>query len=76
MKQVFENLNFNLLGIVTEKYDKDAYLEWGDYFVAKKDLSMLGVCLRTSMKGAEYLMENYFLGTRCLAVVYDNEDLE
>ena len=55
MKQVFENLNSNLLGIVTEKYDKDAYLEGGDYFVAKKDLSMLGVGLRTSIKGAEYL---------------------
>jgi arginine deiminase len=76
MKQVFKNLNSNLLGIVTEKYDKDAYLEGGDYFVAKKDLSMLGVGLRTSMKGAEYLMENDFLGTRYLAVVYDNEDLD
>jgi len=76
MRQVFQNLNSNLLGIVTENYDKDAYLEGGDYFVAKKDLSMLGVGLRTSMKGAEYLMENDFLGTRYLAVVYDNEDLD
>ena len=76
MKQVFDNLNSNVLGIVTEKYDKDAYLEGGDFYVAKKDLSMLGVGLRTSIKGAEYLMENDFLGTRYLAVVYDNEDLD
>ena len=37
MKQVFENLNSNVLGIVTEKYDKDAYLEGGDFYVAKKN---------------------------------------
>ena len=76
MKQVFENLKSDILGIVTENYDKDAYLEGGDYFVAKKDLSMLGVGLRTSIKGAEYLMENNFLGTRYLAIVYDDEDLD
>ena len=76
MKTVFENLNSNLLGILTEKYDKDAFLEGGDFYVAKKDLSMLGVGLRTSIKGAEYLMSNDFLGTRYLAIVYDNEDLD
>ena len=76
MKQVFENLNSNILGILSEKYHKDAYLEGGDYFVAKKDLSMLGVGLRTSIQGAEYLMKNDFLGTRYLAIVYDSEDLD
>ena len=76
MEQVFKNLQSNLLGVLTEKYDKDAFLEGGDYYVAKKDLSLLGVGLRTSMKGAEYLMENDFLGTRYLAVVYDKEDLD
>ena len=76
MEQVFKNLNSNLLGVLTENYDKNAFLEGGDFYVAKKDLSMLGVGLRTSMKGAEYLMENNFLGTRYLAVVYDNEDLD
>ena len=76
MEQVFKNLNSNLLGVLTENYDKNAFLEGGDYYVAKKDLSMLGVGLRTSMKGAEYLMENDFLGTRYLAVIYDNEDLD
>ena len=76
MEQVFRNLKSNILGVLTENYDKDAFLEGGDYYVAKKDLSMLGVGLRTSMKGAEYLMENDFLGTRYLAVVYDNEDLD
>ena len=76
MKQVFENLNSDILGIVSEEYNKDAYLEGGDYFVAKKDLSLLGVGLRTSIHGAQYLMENDFLGTRYLAIVYDNEDLD
>ena len=76
MEQVFKNLNANLLGKLTENYNKDAYLEGGDYFVANKDLSMLGVGLRTSIQGAEYLMENDFLGTRYLAVIYDNEDLD
>jgi arginine deiminase len=76
MKQVFENLKSNVLGILSEKYHKDAYLEGGDYFVARKDLSMLGVGLRTTIKGAEYLMNNDFLGTRYLAIVYDSEDLD
>ena len=76
MNQVFKNLKSNVLGAVTAKYNKDAFLEGGDYFVAKKDLSMLGVGLRTTIKGAEYLMENDFLGTRYLAIVYDDEDLD
>ena len=76
MKQVFENLESDILGIITEEYNKDAYLEGGDYFVAKKDLSLLGVGLRTSIQGAQYLMENDFLGTRYLAIIYDNEDLD
>ena len=76
MEQVFKNLKSNVIGILNENYHKDAFLEGGDFFVAKKDLSMIGVGLRTSMKGAEYLMENDFLGTRFLAVVYDKEDLD
>ena len=76
MEHVFTNLNSNILGKLTEKYDKNAYLEGGDYFVAKNDLSLLGVGLRTSIKGAEYLMENDFLGTRYLAIIYDKEDLD
>ena len=42
--------------------------------MAKPDLSMLGVGLRTTIKGAEYLMENDFLGTRYMAIIYDDED--
>ena len=74
MKQVFENLNSTVLGILSKEYDENAFLEGGDYFVAKNDLSMLGVGLRTSMKGAEYLMENDLLGTRYMAIIYDDED--
>ena len=76
MKIVFENLKSNLLGILTEEYDKNAFLEGGDFYVAQKDLSLLGVGLRTSMKGAEYLMSNDFLGTRYFGIVYDSEDLD
>ena len=74
MNQVFKNINAIILGQLTENYDKDAYLEGGDFFVAKSDLSMLGVGLRTSIKGAEYLMKNDFLGTRYMAIIYDEED--
>ena len=74
MKQVFQNLNANILGIVTREYNENAFLEGGDYFVVKNDYSLLGVGLRTSMKGAEYLMENDFLGTRYMAIIYDEED--
>ena len=74
MKQVFENLNSTILGTVTKEYDENAYLEGGDFYVAKPDLSMLGVGLRTTIKGAEYLMKNDFLGTRYMAIIYDDED--
>ena len=74
MKQVFENINVNILGKVSKDYDENAFLEGGDFFVAKPDLSMLGVGLRTSMKGAEYIMKNDFLGTRYMAIIYDGED--
>ena len=74
MKQVFENLNIKILGTVSKEYNENAFLEGGDFFVAKKDLSMLGVGLRTSMKGAEYIMENDFIGTRYMSIIYDGED--
>ena len=74
MKQVFENLKIKILGKVSKDYDKNAFLEGGDFFVAKQDLSMLGVGLRTSMKGAEYIMKNDFVGTRYMAIIYDGED--
>ena len=76
MKQVFDNINATVLGIVTEEYNENAYLEGGDFFVTKNNISMLGVGLRTSIEGAEYLMENDFLGTRYLAIIYDDEDLD
>ena len=74
MKQVFENLRIKILGKVSKDYDENAFLEGGDFFVAKQDLSMLGVGLRTSMKGAEYIMKNDFVGTRYMAIIYDGED--
>ena len=74
MKQVFENLKIKILGKVSKDYDENAFLEGGDFFVAKQDLSMLGVGLRTSMKGAEYIMKNDFVGTRYMVIIYDGED--
>ena len=76
MKQVFTNLNSTILGQVSADYDPNAFLEGGDFFVAKQNLSMLGIGLRTTIKGASYLMENDFLGTRYMALIYDFEDLD
>ena len=69
MKQVFKNLNVEPIGEVI-----DGYLEGGDFFVARENLSMLGVGLRTNMVAANYLMENDLLGTRYMAICYDEND--
>jgi arginine deiminase len=71
MKQVFKNLKVNIIGEVER-----GYLEGGDFFVAREDLSMLGFGLRTNIDGAEYLMENDLLGTRYMALCYDENDLD
>ena len=69
MKQVFKNLNVEPIGEVI-----DGYLEGGDFFVARENLSMLGVGLRTNMVAANYLMKNDLLGTRYMAICYDEND--
>ena len=71
MKQVFKNLGVNIIGEV-----KDGYLEGGDFFVAKEDLSMCGLGLRTDAEGIKYLMENDLLGTRYMAICLDEKDLD
>jgi arginine deiminase len=71
MKQVFKNLGVNIIGEV-----KDGYLEGGDFFVAREDLSMCGLGLRTDAEGINYLMENDLLGTRYMAICYDEKDLD
>ena len=75
MKQVFKNLNINVEQL-TEEYNKTAYLEGGDFFAINKDLSLLGVGLRTTIKGAEFLMEKDLLGTRFFGIIYDETDLD
>ena len=75
MEQVFKNINATIVGNAKEG-GENSFLEGGDYFVAKNDLSMLGVGLRTTMDGAKYLMENDLLGTQFMAIVYDDEDLD
>lgn len=72
MKQAFKNLKVDIIGEIPEK--EDYYLEGGDYFVARENLSMLGVGLRTSINGANYIAENDLLGTRYFAICYDEKD--
>ena len=69
MKQVFENLEVKPVGEVTE-----GYLEGGDFYVARENLSMLGVGLRTDIVAANYLMEKDLLDTRYMALSYDEND--
>ena len=69
MKQVFKNLKVDIIGEVTE-----GYLEGGDFFVARENLSMLGFGYRSDIIGANYLMEKDLLGTRFMALCYDETD--
>ena len=69
MKQVFKNLKVEIVGEVI-----DGYLEGGDFFVARENLSMLGIGLRTDIVAANYLMENDLLDTRYMALSYDEND--
>ena len=71
MKQVFKNLGINIIGEV-----KDGYLEGGDFFVARENLSMIGLGIRTDAEGIKYLMENDLLGTRYMAICFDENDLD
>lgn len=71
MKKVFENLGVQIVGEV-----KDGFLEGGDFFVAREDLSMCGLGLRTNNKGIYYLMENDLLETRYMAISLDEYDLD
>ena len=75
MEQVFKNINATIVGNAKEG-GINSYLEGGDFYVAKYDLSMLGVGLRTTMDGAKYLMEKDLLGTKFMAIIYDDEDLD
>ena len=72
MKQIFENIGANIIGDLRG----EGYLEGGDFFVAREDLSMLGVGLRTDMNGAKYLMKNDLLGTRYMGICLDENDLD
>ena len=72
MKQVFKNIGADIIGELGD----EGYLEGGDFFVAREDLSMLGVGLRTDMNGAKYLMKNDLLGTRYMGICLDENDLD
>ena len=70
MKQVFKNLGADIIG----EMGSNGLLEGGDFFVAREDLSMLGIGLRTNIDGASYLMKNDLLGTRYMAICSDEND--
>ena len=72
MKQVFQNLGSDIIG----EMGTNGLLEGGDFFVAREDLSMLGIGLRTDFNGASYLMKNDLLGTRYMAICSDENDLD
>jgi len=72
MRQVFKNLGVSFIGEIPE----DAYLEGGDFFIARNDLAMVGIGCRTNMNAAAYLMENDLLGTERFALVVDETDLD
>ena len=72
MKQVFQNLGADIIGEI----GTNGLLEGGDFFVAREDLSMLGIGLRTDFNGASYLMKNDLLGTRYMAICSDENDLD
>ena len=72
MKQAFKNLKVDIIGEIPEK--DEYYLEGGDFFVARENLCMCGVGLRTSIYGASYIAENDLLGTRYFAICYDEKD--
>ena len=66
MRQVFKNIGADIIGEIEE--EPKAFLEGGDFFVARENLSMLGVGLRTNIYGAYYLMKKDLLGTRYMAI--------
>lgn len=70
MHQVFKNIHVNIIAEIP----KDAYLEGGDFFVAKNDLSMVGLGMRSNFKAAAFLMDNDLLGTDRFALIIDEND--
>lgn len=51
------------------------YLEGGDFFpVASRDLSLVGIGLRSNMEACQQLMDQDLLGTARLGVVRDDFD--
>ena len=72
MEIVFRNLGAKIIGRIPE----GTFLEGGDFFVAKDDLCMLGIGLRTKIDAAYYLMNNNLLGSRRFALIIDQYDLD
>jgi arginine deiminase len=70
LKQVFHNLKIKVIGEIPE----NSYLEGGDFYVAKEDLCMVGIGMRSTFSAAAYLMENDLLGTDRFALFIDECD--
>jgi arginine deiminase len=70
MHQVFRNLKVCIIGEVPEK----TFLEGGDFYIAKEDLAILGLGMRSTFSAAAYLMEKDLLGCERFALVFDETD--
>jgi arginine deiminase len=54
MEIIFNNLGAKIIGRISE----GAFLERGIFFIAKDDLSLLGIGLKTKVEAVYYLMDN------------------
>eukprot|EP00792_Barthelona_sp_PAP020_P006246 TRINITY_DN2944_c0_g1_i2.p1 TRINITY_DN2944_c0_g1~~TRINITY_DN2944_c0_g1_i2.p1 ORF type:complete len:406 (+),score=99.34 TRINITY_DN2944_c0_g1_i2:50-1267(+) len=70
MKFVLEQLGINIIGAIPEPETG----EGGDFIPFSKEISMIGVGLRTTEGAGKYMMDNDLFGTRYVALVHDRFD--
>ncbi|EAL71243.1 hypothetical protein DDB_G0272182 [Dictyostelium discoideum AX4] len=70
MKLCFEILGLPIVGEIPEP----GKLEGGDFYPVGRDLSLIGVGLRSNFYSVQYMMENDLFGTTRVAVVKDYFD--
>lgn len=67
MKFCIRKLGFPVIGEISEP----GFLEGGDFFPAGRDLCFIGVGLRSNEEACKQLMDNDWLGTKRVAIVFD-----
>lgn len=68
MKFCLQKLGLPVIAEIAE----GGYLEGGDFFPVNRDLSMVGIGLRSNMAACQQLMDKDLLGTRRFTVVRDD----